>query len=242
MLNHFVDALVSDAFLACLIPALLFLCSLYFSGFPSLSELRRNVLEVIVGRGRTTFGHFSVERATLSYQQYAKLSLSDLATMQSSYSRIGRTHKRVGCDLGYPAKLNRLQEAIVVNSKVTEGIAQHAQEQFPSRLSRTALEGQSVSVQADLPRVRESLKHFVRDWSDEGRGERAKIFGPIIDLLKEVSLAGHGEMTVLVPGSGLGRLAWEISQLGERQCNPYVQPIENHAQALLSLRTSYPLL
>ena len=113
MLNHVLDALVSDAFLACLIPALLFASSLYFSGIPSLAELRRNVAEVITGRrGRTALGHFSVERAALSYQQYAQLSLSELATMRKSYARIGRAHKRVGYDLGYPAKLDRLQDAI----------------------------------------------------------------------------------------------------------------------------------
>ena len=72
-----------------------------------------------------------------------------------------------------------------------------------------------TSVQADLPRVRESLKHFVRDWSEDGRLERSQIFGPILDALAEVSHAGRKDMKVLVPGSGLGRLAWEISQLGE---------------------------
>lgn len=221
MLDHVLGALVSDdAFLACLIPALLFLSTLYFSGIPSLSELRRNVAEVITGRGRTAFGHFSVERAILSYQQYAKLSLSELATMQRSYFKIGRIHKRVGYDLGYPAKLNRLQKAIAVNTKVTEGIVQLAQEHIPGKLSPTALYEQSKSVQGDLQRVRESLKHFVRDWSEEGREERAMIFGPILDLLKEASPVGRDGMRVLVPGSGLGRLAWEISQLGE-----WIQPL-----------------
>ena len=215
MLNHVLDVLVSDAFLACLIPALLFVSSLYFSGIPSLAELRRNVAEVITGRGHTALGHFSVERAALSYQQYAHLSLGELATMRKSYARISRAHKRVGYDLGYPAKLDRLREAITVNAKVTEGIVQLAQQQFADKLLRIGGDGRHTSVHGDLPRVRESLKHFVRDWSEEGRAERAQIFGPILDVLKEVSSARRGDMTVLVPGSGLGSLAWEISQLGE---------------------------
>jgi len=62
--------------------------------------------------------------------------------------------------------------------------------------------------------VRETLKHFVRDWSEEGKEEREKIFQPIFDVLKEVGEDQRGSMKVLIPGCGLGRLAWEVSQLG----------------------------
>lgn len=213
MLDHVVQILSSDAFLACLIPALLSIFSLYFSGISSFSELRQNVAEIITGRPRTTFGHSSVERAALSYQQYAKSSRGELATMRASYGKLGRLHKRVGYDLDYPAKLNRLQEAITLNAKVTEGIVQLAQEEFSDRLSR--VDWQSASAHGDVHRVRESLKHFVRDWSEEGKGERAKIFGPILDVLKDIEPTVREGMRVLVPGSGLGRLAWEASQMGE---------------------------
>ena len=216
MLNHALDALVSDAFLACLIPALLFASTLYFSGIPSLAELRRNVAEVITGRrGRTALGHFSVERAALSYQQYAQLSLSELATMRKSYARIGRAHRRVGYDLGYPAKLDRLHDAIRVNAKVTDGIVKLARQQFPGKVLLPGGDGKYANVQGDLARVRESLKHFVRDWSEEGQAERAQIFSPILDVLKDMRPVEQENVTVLVPGSGLGRLAWEVSQLGE---------------------------
>ncbi|KAH9920952.1 N2227-domain-containing protein [Fomitopsis serialis] len=212
MLDHIIHTLSSDAFLACLIPALLFLSSLCFTGFSSFSDLRRNVTEIVTGRRRTTFGHFSVERAALSYQHYGKLSRGELATMRASYAKIGRAHKHIGYDLGYPAKLNRLQEAITVNTRVTESIAQLAKEQFSDRLSRVDWQGHDAH--GDISRIRESLKHFVRDWSEEGRGERARIFGPILDVLQEAKSAARQEMRVLVPGSGLGRLAWEISQMG----------------------------
>jgi len=66
----------------------------------------------------------------------------------------------------------------------------------------------------DLMRVRESLKHFIRDWSSDGIREREKIFGPILDVLRKVDADERQTKRVLVPGSGLGRLAWEISELG----------------------------
>jgi len=68
----------------------------------------------------------------------------------------------------------------------------------------------------DHAKVREALKHFVRDWSDEGRRERSQAFGMVLDALKrlETEVGGRRKKRVLVPGAGLGRLAWEISQLG----------------------------
>jgi carnosine N-methyltransferase len=63
-------------------------------------------------------------------------------------------------------------------------------------------------------RVRESLKHFIRDWSSDGIREREKIFTPILDVLRSVDVDDRATKRVLVPGSGLGRLAWEISELG----------------------------
>ncbi|RXW25004.1 hypothetical protein EST38_g854 [Candolleomyces aberdarensis] len=67
---------------------------------------------------------------------------------------------------------------------------------------------------ADLARVRESLKHFVRDWSEVGKQERERTFAPILNLLSRIEPEQRDRTRILVPGSGLGRLAWEISQLG----------------------------
>jgi carnosine N-methyltransferase len=63
------------------------------------------------------------------------------------------------------------------------------------------------------------LKHFVRDWSEEGKSERDALFPPILDALKREfpdrsRNAGHEPIDVLVPGSGLARLAYEIASLG----------------------------
>ena len=44
--------------------------------------------------------------------------------------------------------------------------------------------------------------------------ERKAIFTPILDCLSDVPRAQRAGMRVLVPGCGLGRLAWEISELG----------------------------
>jgi hypothetical protein len=60
--------------------------------------------------------------------------------------------------------------------------------------------------------VQTELQHLVRDWSKEGRAEREKLLMPILNTLrKEFPDGGFGNQ-ILVPGSGLGRLAHEISK------------------------------
>ncbi|XP_046683268.1 carnosine N-methyltransferase isoform X1 [Homalodisca vitripennis] len=69
----------------------------------------------------------------------------------------------------------------------------------------------------DLERVQTTLKQFVRDWSKEGASERNTCYQPIIDEVLKNFSPEHCEpdkIQVLVPGSGLGRLAFEIASKG----------------------------
>ncbi|CAD6914044.1 unnamed protein product [Tilletia controversa] len=69
-----------------------------------------------------------------------------------------------------------------------------------------------------LEKVRSTIKQFVRDWSEEGRVEREAAYGPIIDAVKarfgHMSVQQKAALHILVPGAGLGRLAWEFARLG----------------------------
>jgi len=138
------------------------------------------------------------------------LARQEVAIMERSYGTIERAHKHLGFKIGYPRKLGCLREAVEMNTTITEAVVKLASREF-------SLEDGSFcdTNQVDLGRVRESLKHFVRDWSQEGAREREKIFQPIIRALERVPVVERARMKILVPGSGLGRLAWEISQLGE---------------------------
>ena len=137
---------------------------------------------------------------------------SELVAMRRSYSKLGRSHKHLGYAIGYPAKLDRLEACLRTNGALTAAIAAFAREQYPS-LKHGQLEA-GAEMDGDVARVREALRHFVRDWSAEGQSERERIFTPILKVLAQVLPESRGEMKVLVPGSGLGRLAWEISELG----------------------------
>jgi carnosine N-methyltransferase len=154
--------------------------------------------------------HFSLQKAFYSYSYYSQLSSNELLRMRASYVTLGRAHSRLGHRLGYTKKLDKLKEVIDTNARVTRAIAGLATTEFEAlRVSRG-----SGTYNNGLGRVRETLKHFVRDWSEEGKEEREKIFQPILDVLKEVDEDQRASMKVLVPGCGLGRLAWEVSQFG----------------------------
>ncbi|KAJ1960940.1 hypothetical protein GGI12_003527 [Dipsacomyces acuminosporus] len=65
-----------------------------------------------------------------------------------------------------------------------------------------------------MEKLYSTLKQFVRDWSEEGKEERDQTYGPILDALEKefahIPPEARGGVRVLVPGAGLGRLAFDI--------------------------------
>ncbi|KAG2069399.1 N2227-domain-containing protein [Suillus decipiens] len=71
----------------------------------------------------------------------------------------------------------------------------------------------------DMDKLRSTLKQFVRDWSQEGKKERETCYTPMKDALvahfsDKPSTESRKNIRVLVPGAGLGRLAYDIANLG----------------------------
>eukprot|EP01059_Diplonema_ambulator_P023688 TRINITY_DN39232_c0_g1_i1.p1 TRINITY_DN39232_c0_g1~~TRINITY_DN39232_c0_g1_i1.p1 ORF type:complete len:391 (+),score=44.47 TRINITY_DN39232_c0_g1_i1:54-1226(+) len=68
----------------------------------------------------------------------------------------------------------------------------------------------------DIDKVISTLKQFVRDWGEEGKAERQLTYDPIYASLESYfpNRADRLATKVLVPGSGLSRLAFELSLLG----------------------------
>uniref|UniRef100_A0AC35G671 Carnosine N-methyltransferase n=1 Tax=Panagrolaimus sp. PS1159 TaxID=55785 RepID=A0AC35G671_9BILA len=67
-----------------------------------------------------------------------------------------------------------------------------------------------------MSKVRSLFKQMTRDWSSEGAEERVSCYSRVIRGLVErfPTKNQRHEIQVLVPGSGLSRLAWDISRLG----------------------------
>ncbi|PWN97760.1 N2227-domain-containing protein [Tilletiopsis washingtonensis] len=91
-----------------------------------------------------------------------------------------------------------------------QGAAQHQHGTDPRRRRRVA--------DQDLDKIRSTIKQLVRDWSDEGNAEREAAYGPVLDALDArfgtIAAADRPAVRVLVPGAGLGRLAFEVAWQG----------------------------
>lgn len=129
--------------------------------------------------------------------------------MRASYGKMNAEHRQLGEKLKYPAKLDKFAAAERANGFTTDAIANLAirERGINASLVENRQDGSSF-------RVREALQHWVRDWSEEGLEERAPLFDPILDVLRLVQPETRMVSRVLVPGAGMGRLAWEISELG----------------------------
>ncbi|XP_055857398.1 carnosine N-methyltransferase isoform X2 [Episyrphus balteatus] len=69
----------------------------------------------------------------------------------------------------------------------------------------------------DMENVQSTLKQFARDWSAEGEPERSQCYKPIIDAIEsffDPEKMELNEVKVLVPGAGLGRMAYELACRG----------------------------
>ena len=196
--------LSSDALLGCVFLAAIALVSLKL--FPTVLILGKHSVAP------------SISTAIAAYKSYEKASKSSARQMRTAFHaglRTARNTTRIANEIGYAEKLERLERAIEVNAAVSCDIYRLATAKGEGMSLGSVVEDVYVGVE-DHAKVREALKHFMRDWSEDGRGERSQAFGLVLDALKrfEREVSGRRGKRVLVPGAGLGRLAWEISQLG----------------------------
>jgi carnosine N-methyltransferase len=98
----------------------------------------------------------------------------------------------------------------------------HSHATTPTPTSSSSPRPKTSQGENDLAqdKVRSTLRSFVRDWSVEGAPERKACYDPCLEALERhfpVVPGGRdrGEVKVLVPGCGLGRLAMEIAARGE---------------------------
>ena len=164
-------------------------------------------IHTIIRPSRNNGSNNDLQIAVTAFKQYAVLSKVDLRRMRHIYGSMTWKHKNIGYKLGYPSKLNRLAETIDSNA----GLAQHISEMAGINASVPLSQQQKNRA---LEQMREVLKQLVREWSTEGAEERAQTFSPILDIFKDIPPQKRAETSVLVPGAGLARLAWEIANMG----------------------------
>ncbi|XP_045562582.1 carnosine N-methyltransferase [Salmo salar] len=74
-----------------------------------------------------------------------------------------------------------------------------------------------TSSMFDIDKLKSTIKQFVHDWSEAGQAERNSCYLPFFKEIQRLFPSNKcdvSKVSVLVPGAGLGHLAWEITRLG----------------------------
>ncbi|KAL4216827.1 hypothetical protein ACF0H5_024548 [Mactra antiquata] len=112
------------------------------------------------------------------------------------------------------------RECIEQNYSIIRLIIQDAEHIFENK-QNTAKNGEETKsmlpLVSDMEKVKTTLKQFVRDWSNEGKIEREQCYQPVIQEIEDRFPADNvnsSDVNILVPGAGLGRLAFELARRG----------------------------
>lgn len=107
-----------------------------------------------------------------------------------------------------PERLVRSSEACAANANLLERAAAAAGAPGVADASHLS------TAARDLPDVCKALRKLTADWSDGGKEWRDLTYKPVIDAVIAASNdeVDNDDFTILVPGAGCGRLAWEIAK------------------------------
>lgn len=144
-----------------------------------------------------------------SLEQYPLLAEHVLQRKHARYAKQTPAQKAISNKLGYPAHFEKAREGIEVNARFSEQIARIARKSY--HVGSRALEN---GEDAEFGIVDLAFGHLSRDWSTQGAKERQAVFPPILNRLEQHFRGNVRGQKVLVPGSGMGRLASDIADLG----------------------------
>lgn len=155
-----------------------------------------------------------------SFFNYQIDNLRSISRIERDYKAIGEKYiKRLPFD--YKERIDKLKQATSLNYSFLVNIVSSYTGLFklykyPS--GEVFLEKLFVPAN-NIIQIRSTLRLFVRDWSKEGIEERNATHKPILEELQSFfknrsKKDFENGINVLVPGSGLGRLVYEIAKLG----------------------------
>jgi len=121
--------------------------------------------------------------------------------------------------INYNDHLAKVRKCIEQNAQILNLIIKDVENMFEN-LNHSDSEIQrftDASVQTDMDKLHTTLRQIVRDWSTVGEPERKLCYNPILEAIEArfpKDTCDRGEVNVLVPGAGLGRLSYEVAKRG----------------------------
>ncbi|RGB26189.1 S-adenosylmethionine-dependent methyltransferase [Rhizophagus diaphanus] len=154
-----------------------------------------------------------------TFTLYKSHALTSNNRRRTDYYALPERHKALIPD--YLTKLNKVDHAISKNYHVLKQILSDGKlfvgDEYKGSSNNDNDDKEQVT-EYDMDKLRSTIKQFVREWAIEGKPERDATYKPLLDALneffKDVSKEERASIRVLVPGAGLGRLAFDIVQQG----------------------------
>jgi hypothetical protein len=144
-----------------------------------------------------------------SFEQYPFLAKHVLQRKYMRYTSQTPDQKALSNKLDYAAHFQKAEKGIEVNAQFSRQIARIAREDY--QIGSQVLEDEE---DADLGVVNLAFGHLSRDWSSQGARERQAVFPSVLGGLQQHFGGNERQKKILVPGSGTGRLASDIADLG----------------------------
>ncbi|KAK6332969.1 hypothetical protein TWF718_010796 [Orbilia javanica] len=157
--------------------------------------------------------------ALYSYSRYFERNLPDLDRWRQLYKHVSAKHKRLlDRTVSYSQKFAKVESLLRQNHLLCEDIVNEALSYYEigrEELRKHIADADKSKIVADKISVSQSLKHIGRDWTDDGINERDSAFPCILDAIQSLfPKRDDSSYKVLLPGSGLGRLGYEVAALG----------------------------
>ncbi|CRK22485.1 hypothetical protein BN1708_013425, partial [Verticillium longisporum] len=172
-----------------------------------------------------------------SYLQYAKVAHFNVTHLrrQSFYALPQAQWQMLAAPpFNFLETLDRTDEAIDANAQLARAIAHHGIKSFglanPDAAASAspdepalAREWVGIAKHSDIDKARSTLRQFFRDWTAAGASERHASYSPVFAAVESqrarLSSSSSGNdsganLSVLVPGAGLGRLVFELCRAG----------------------------
>ncbi|CAG8579542.1 7898_t:CDS:2 [Funneliformis caledonium] len=151
-----------------------------------------------------------------TFTLYKTHALSSNNRRRTDYYSLSERHKALIPE--QLTKLNNIDKAISKNYHVLKQILADGKLFTGEETSFNNDKDVDQVTEFDMDKLRSTIKQFVREWAIEGQPERDAAYKPLLDALnesfKDISKEERASIRVLVPGAGLGRLAFDIVQQG----------------------------
>ncbi|KAH3677149.1 hypothetical protein WICMUC_001904 [Wickerhamomyces mucosus] len=151
-----------------------------------------------------------IVNAIASLKRYETLALAWNNHKTRTFKRVSWEDQKQAREIGYYDHLMSVNQAIHDNGALCQRIVKEAIKKH----GISELELKSSLYSKANSRVIEAICHYARDWTELGDGELKPLLSYIIENLdRNISVEDRSKTVLIIPGSGLGRIAHELSSL-----------------------------